>query len=1073
MDSLHRDSVSSWQQSWSWEVGWHIVGWTMLYFLAAGTVLLAMLWFVRLILKNAQPRVRYATTLAGFAVLALMPINIAGWLAIDMASPLRERGELTTPELPEIVTNDTKELFNAEVAKIAEDPEKNFLVAEVTENRVPGQTLSVKQADSLSFESALNRSVEYLPWVWLIGTPLTFLLLATGLVGADRLRRSCRVLTDGPIHRACEQLRIALGIGREVGIAICDRVATPLLVGVVRPLILLPPAALLGWPPEQLEMVLLHELAHVRRWDNAVNLTQRIVESVLFFHPAVWIVSNWVRRDREDCCDAVVVGHTAKPQAYAELLLALASHQPLAGLAASAMARHPLSSRIRRILKLEDEPMLVSRKGLMLSASAVMAVVLCVVLLARSEAEEAVSRDSERVADERSSETTTKDSNDTKEDIITEVTEETESTEEKKIDSDSVEVRRVYVLGENETEIKNWLKAVDGLAEVNVFTKDGKEMAAVAATSTGHEKLEEMLKRKRGEATGTMFPTLEDQKAADFAYKLLGVELEKLTPEELDRVKVMGYAGGLRIASNDNRLNKDGPLEIGDLLVGLHVWPTESLEQVQDILTRFDIHDLTPLKFYVIRRQPKPEYGGPTGVDSFEDSLIKGRIAVNLTAWAEKEGFKQERLPHDEDKPAKTSGQSENAILLKMAEKNHELAVQKYEQSLEANQRSKGSVREIELHELKTAADLAQLEVERQRLQLNASSADLTISPPGNIADRGLLYDGKTFEQWRNLWKTELKTEKRIECINALAAFGRAGKGTEAAEAILEVAGEYHFGIISDGSAGDLKQAITEVMGGNEGFPGQHWLPLLIDRLKSDPDKWSYFAHRVLKDVQGKDVVPYLKQLATDNTLTLDARGSALAGLAAQPDIADNAEAMEIVRKALTGDEPVTQILHQLRFNRLNLFPEQFELLFHKNEQIRNQALGIASSGGFDSEPILEMLLEMLDDPARSGDREKSIIALYRLKGYFVNIRERRQRVTDKITEILIRGDTELLPASLVLMSLLTAKDESLVIKELGDKVTEERREQLRQAGNKAAELKSQVGRGGVGGGGTSGGGMF
>ena len=123
--------------------------------------------------------------------------------------------------------------------------------------------------------------------------------------------------------------------------AVCERIATPLLVGVVKPLILLPPAALNGWTTAELEMVLVHELSHVRRWDNAVNLAQRIVESLLFFHPAVWIVSGWVRRDREDCCDAAVVRHTAKPQAYAELLLALASHQPLAGLAATAMAQHP------------------------------------------------------------------------------------------------------------------------------------------------------------------------------------------------------------------------------------------------------------------------------------------------------------------------------------------------------------------------------------------------------------------------------------------------------------------------------------------------------------------------------------------------------------------------------------------------------------------------------------------------------------------------------------------------------------------------------------------------------------
>ena len=145
-------------------------------------------------------------------------------------------------------------------------------------------------------------------------------------------------------------------------VAVCDSLASPVLVGIVRPLVLLPPAALTGWSPEQVEMVLLHELAHVRRWGNLVNLVQRVVEALLFFHPAVWWVSRWVRRDREECCDAVVVAHIAKPQAYAELLVALAStHQPLAGLA---MARHPLTRRIRRVLNLEDETMLVSRSTL-------------------------------------------------------------------------------------------------------------------------------------------------------------------------------------------------------------------------------------------------------------------------------------------------------------------------------------------------------------------------------------------------------------------------------------------------------------------------------------------------------------------------------------------------------------------------------------------------------------------------------------------------------------------------------------------------------------------------------------
>jgi beta-lactamase regulating signal transducer with metallopeptidase domain len=214
--------------------------------------------------------------------------------------------------------------------------------------------------------------LHYLPILWLLGAPLTFTLLTTGLIGAERLRRHCTYLTSGPAYEACQRLASSLRLSRQVALAACDSLAQPLLVGILRPLILLPAAALTAWTPAELEMVLLHELAHVRRWDNLVNLLQRLVESLLFFHPAVWLVSRQVRRDREDCCDALVVAHTKRPEAYATLLLTIAS-TPRSRLRdllttnpalASAMANHPLQSRIRRILKLPEEPMRVTRRTL-------------------------------------------------------------------------------------------------------------------------------------------------------------------------------------------------------------------------------------------------------------------------------------------------------------------------------------------------------------------------------------------------------------------------------------------------------------------------------------------------------------------------------------------------------------------------------------------------------------------------------------------------------------------------------------------------------------------------------------
>ncbi len=151
-------------------------------------------------------------------------------------------------------------------------------------------------------------------------------------------------------------------------------------MGIFRPLILLPAAALAGWEPQQLEMVLLHELAHVRRFDNLVNLLQRLVESLLFFHPMVWIVSGWVRREREHCCDDVVVARTQQPRAYAEILIHFADQVPTSPFAlartVSSMAERSLVARIRCIMKKEEQAMQVSRKTVGLMFAGLLALVM-------------------------------------------------------------------------------------------------------------------------------------------------------------------------------------------------------------------------------------------------------------------------------------------------------------------------------------------------------------------------------------------------------------------------------------------------------------------------------------------------------------------------------------------------------------------------------------------------------------------------------------------------------------------------------------------------------------------------
>ena len=125
-------------------------------------------------------------------------------------------------------------------------------------------------------------------------------------------------------------------------------VAVPTLVGWVKPVVLLPAAALAGLTAVQLEAILAHELAHVRRHDYLVNLLQSIVETLLFYHPAVWWVSAEVRAEREHCCDDLAIAVCGDRLVYVSALAELTSiERQVFALAATDGS---LLTRVRRIL---------------------------------------------------------------------------------------------------------------------------------------------------------------------------------------------------------------------------------------------------------------------------------------------------------------------------------------------------------------------------------------------------------------------------------------------------------------------------------------------------------------------------------------------------------------------------------------------------------------------------------------------------------------------------------------------------------------------------------------------------
>src|SRR5205814_3969509 len=100
-------------------------------------------------------------------------------------------------------------------------------------------------------------------------------------------------------------------------------VDSPCVLGWLKPIILVPISATTGLSPQQIEGILAHELAHVRRNDYLVNLAQTVVETVLFYHPAVWWISRTIRQEREHCCDDIAAQTAGDARGYARALVAM------------------------------------------------------------------------------------------------------------------------------------------------------------------------------------------------------------------------------------------------------------------------------------------------------------------------------------------------------------------------------------------------------------------------------------------------------------------------------------------------------------------------------------------------------------------------------------------------------------------------------------------------------------------------------------------------------------------------------------------------------------------------------
>jgi len=190
--------------------------------------------------------------------------------------------------------------------------------------------------------------------LWFAGAAILSLRLLFGWTTAVRLRSVFTRPAPREWQLRLDSLRSQFRVARPVKLCVSAAVQVPIVLGALRPVILIPAGAITGLPPEWIDALLAHELAHVSRYDYLVNIAQKVCEALLFYHPAVWWISGHIREEREHCCDDVAVRIPGDAILYARTLATLERERATPLTFALAANGGVLRPRIARLLGQTD-----------------------------------------------------------------------------------------------------------------------------------------------------------------------------------------------------------------------------------------------------------------------------------------------------------------------------------------------------------------------------------------------------------------------------------------------------------------------------------------------------------------------------------------------------------------------------------------------------------------------------------------------------------------------------------------------------------------------------------------------
>jgi beta-lactamase regulating signal transducer with metallopeptidase domain len=312
------------------EPGAQVLGWALLHFVWQGALIGAFTALVLAGLRRSAADVRYVVSTIGLSLMLTLPAVTAVqlWRAVPAGvefSPATIRTPATAFAPP------------IRVEDMAVPPVSRTL-------------------EGIARGTGWPRSIRIEPWLpmlvfaWVTGVVLLSLRLMSGWLWVQRMKSHGATPAAAAWAHLGARLSRRLHIVRHVRLLESTMVDVPTVIGWIKPVILLPASALSGLTAQQLEAILAHELAHVRRHDYLVNLLQTLVETLLFYHPAVWWLSRRIRAERENCCDDLAVSLCGDPYTYATALADLEELRGASRHLVIAASGGSLVHRVRRLL---------------------------------------------------------------------------------------------------------------------------------------------------------------------------------------------------------------------------------------------------------------------------------------------------------------------------------------------------------------------------------------------------------------------------------------------------------------------------------------------------------------------------------------------------------------------------------------------------------------------------------------------------------------------------------------------------------------------------------------------------